>query len=93
MRFEGSNTSKATQEESAELAEMQSTKKQTLMSNEVQKLAELEHRHAEEIGLFEAAQDETSAKLEADFSTQLDAHAEVYNDPVTSGIGIGNADV
>jgi serine/threonine protein kinase len=70
--------SESTQEESAELIEMQNMKKQTLMGNEVQKLAELEHRHAEEIAVFETAQDEISGKLEDDFASQLDAHAAFY---------------
>ena len=59
------------------------------MSNEVQTLAELELRHVEEIGLFEAAQDETSAKLENDFSTQLALHAEFCNEQVPSGLCLG----
>ena len=66
----------STLEESDELLQMQSTKKQTLASNEAAKLAELDDKHAEEIAMFEGQQDQTSSTLEEAFADQLQLHAE-----------------
>ena len=58
---------------------MQATKKQTLMSNEVAKMGELDAKHAEEIAVFEQEQDAANSSLEQDFADQLQSHAEFYN--------------
>ena len=68
----------ATLEESDELQQMQATKKQTLMSNEVAKMAELERKHVEEISTFESEQDAVSAQLEQDATAQLEALTAFY---------------
>lgn len=69
----------STLEESEELQQMQATKKQTLMSNEVAKMGELDAKHAEEIAVFEQEQDAANSSLEQDFADQLQSHAEFYN--------------
>ena len=68
----------STLEESDELQQMQATKKQTLMSNEVAKMAELERKHVEEISTFESEQDAVSAQLEQDATAQLEALTAFY---------------
>lgn len=72
------NLKKQVEEETAELKEMQATKKKTLIDNETNKLAELETKHSSELKEYARQTKEKAAEMEEQFAQQIETHKQFY---------------